>query len=97
HLAAGPMKARATPLPATLVSEITWYALADPEPLAALLDRVWSLGRLGTHGHGRVRAWEIVEHDDWEAWRDRVLPHPDGVPQSIRAPYHHPSRKVPAR
>lgn len=96
HLAAGPMKARDTPLPATLVSEITWYALADPEPLAELLDRVLSVGRLGRHGHGRVLRWEVHPHDDREAWRDRVFPRPGGVPQSIRAPYHHPKRKVPA-
>src|SRR5690606_41586573 len=96
HRAAGRMKARCTPLPAPLVREIAWYALADPAPLAELLARVWSLGRLGRHGHGRVLRWEVHPHDDREAWRDRVLPHPDGVPQSIRAPYHHPKRKVPA-
>src|SRR5690554_2988687 len=93
---AGPMKARDTPLPATLVSEITWYALADPEPLAELLDRVWSLGRLGTHGHGRVLRWEVHPHGDRDAWRNRVLPDPDGPLDGIRAPYHHPTRQVPA-
>src|SRR5690606_1102105 len=76
HLAAGPMKARDTPLPATLVSEITWYALADPEPLAELLDRVLSVGRLGRHGHGRARRWEGHPHDDREASRDRDFPPP---------------------
>ena len=97
HLSAGPMKARDTPLPATLVREVVWYALADPEPLRALLDRVWSLGRLGRHGHGRIQSWTVAEHDDREAWRDRVMPHPDGTVQGIRAPYHHPLRKVAAR
>ncbi|MBX6386623.1 MAG: hypothetical protein IRZ07_27220 [Microbispora sp.] len=97
HLAAGPMKARDTPLAATLIDTVTWFALADPEPLASLLDRVHTIGRHGRHGHGRVHAWEVLPHDDRDAWRDRVLPHPDGVPQPIRAPYHHPTRKVPAR
>src|SRR5690554_7146031 len=49
-----------------------------------------TLFRSGRHGHGRVLRWEVHPHDDREAWRDRVLPHSDGVPQSIRAPYHHP-------
>ena len=91
-----PMKARDTPLPATLVSEITWYALADPDRSLNSWIEVLSVGRLGRHGHGRVLRWEVHPHDDREAWRDRVLPHPDGVPQSIRAPYHHPTRQVPA-
>ena len=73
-----------------------WLTLADPEPLAELLDRVLSVGRLGRHGHGHVLRWEVHPHDDREAWRDRVFPRPGGVPQSIRAPYHHPKRKVPA-
>lgn len=96
HLSAGPMKARDTPLPATLVDTVTWYALADPEPLRALLGRVWSLGRLGRHGHGRIARWEVSEHDDRDAWADRVMPSPNGRLQGIRAPYHHQSRKVPA-
>lgn len=97
HLSAGPMKARDTPLPGTLVREVTWYALADPEPLKALLERVWSLGRLGRHGHGKVTGWSVAAHEDREAWRDRVMPHPDGMLQAVRAPYHHPTRKVAAR
>lgn len=96
HLSAGPMKARDTPLPATLVHTVTWYALADPGPLRSLLERVWSLGRLGRHGHGRIARWEVAEHDDRDAWADRVMPDPAGPVQGIRAPYYHPTRKVPA-
>lgn len=96
HLAAGPMKARDTPLPATLVPEVTWYALAEVEPLRALLERVWALGRLGRHGHGRITRWEVDEHHDRDAWTDRTMPHKDGTLQGIRAPYHHQTRKVPA-
>lgn len=97
HLSAGPMKARDTPLQTTLVDTVTWHALADPEQLRHLLEHVWSLGRLGRHGHGRVTAWTVLAHPDREAWRDRVLPHPDGTVQGIRAPYHHPLRRVAAR
>lgn len=89
HLAAGPMKARDTPLPTTLIDTVTWYALADPTELRRLLTRVWSLGRLGRHGHGRVREWSVTEHSDRNAWKDRVMPSPDGTLQGIRAPYHH--------
>lgn len=97
HLAAGPLKARDTPLPATLATEITWHALGDHEDIEQLLQRVHAIGRHTRHGHGRVLRWEVHPHDDRDAWRNRVLPHPDGVPQPIRAPYHHPLRRVPAR
>lgn len=97
HLSAGPAKARDTPLPATLMDRVVWHALADPGPLKELLGRVWSLGRLGRHGHGRIRSWTVVPHPDREAWRDRVMPHPDGTVQGIRAPYHHPLRKAAAQ
>lgn len=96
HLAAGPMKARDTPLPATLVNQVTWYALADPDPLRHLLNRVWSLGRLGRHGHGRITHWEVDTHHNRDAWKDRTMPHSNGTLQGIRAPYHHQTRKVPA-
>lgn len=96
HLSAGPMKARDTPHPATLVAEVVWYALADPAPLRDLLDRVWALGRFGRHGHGRIARWDIAEHHDRDAWTDRVFPDPEGRVQGIRAPYHHRMRQVPA-
>lgn len=96
HLSAGPEKSRETPLPATLVDKVVWCALADPEPLRDLLGRVWSLGRLGRHGHGRVTRWDVAPGGDRDAWADRVMPAPDGTVQGIRAPYHHPTRQVPA-
>lgn len=99
HLAAGPLKARDTPLPATLVEAITWYALADPDDLADLLtEHVWALGRHTRHGHGRVQRWTVTPHDGRDAWRARTMPDP-GSPTRlpVRAPYHHPTRHVPAR
>lgn len=99
-LAAGPLKARDTPHSATMTREITWWALADPEPLQALLDRVHGLGRHTRHGHGRVQSWEITPDDTArQRWRDRTWPDPDGTRAagSIRAPYHHPTRRMPCR
>jgi hypothetical protein len=91
----GPLKARDVPFGADLVREVRWHALADPGPLLALLRRVRHLGRLGGHGNGRVLRWDIEEHRDRDAWRDRVLPLAGGVPGSVRAPYWHPSRRMP--
>lgn len=98
HLAAGPLKARDTPHQAVLVQEVTWYALADPEPLRMLLQRVHTLGRHGRHGHGRVLAWDVIPDEEARTrWRDRTWPHPGGAPDGIRAPYHHPTRRMPCR
>ncbi len=84
HLAAGPMKARDTPLPATITDTITWHALAHPGRLRDLLDRVLSVGRLGRHGHGRITAWTVTPDTNRDAWADRAFP-PMEAP---RAPYH---------
>lgn len=100
HLAAGPLKARDTPHSATHAHEITWWALADPAQLQALLDRVHGIGRHTRHGHGRVLAWEVTPDEAArEGWRDRTWPDPDGTgaPDTIRAPYHHPTRRMPCR
>lgn len=100
HLAAGPLKARDTPHSATHAHQITWWALADPEPLQHLLDRVHGIGRHTRHGHGRVLAWTVT-HDEAarERWRDRTWPDPDGTgpPGAIRAPYHHATRRMRCR
>lgn len=98
HLAAGPMKARDTPLPATLIDEVTWFALAEPEGLRRLLARVHGLGRHVRHGHGRVLEWrvEVDPGQDRWAWSDRVMPCEGAPLEGVRAPYHHPTRKVPA-
>lgn len=100
HLAAGPLKARDTPHSATLTRQITWWALADPEPLQRLLDRVHGLGRHTRHGHGRVLSWQVARDPAARTrWRDRTWPDPDGTGPiaAIRAPYHHPTRRMPCR
>lgn len=98
HAGLGPHKARDTVYPAVFTREITWFALADPAGLLALLERVGALGGSKAHGHGRVLRWS-VEHDPDAAhrWRERHFPDPDGEPEAIRAPYWHPSRRMPCR
>lgn len=98
HLSAGPLKARDTPHPAVLVDQVTWWALADPEALQHLLGRVHALGRHGRHGHGRVLAWTVtVDEAARTRWRERAWPDPGGLPDGIRAPYHHRTRRMPCR
>lgn len=96
HLATGPLKARNAPHPATIVRTITWWALADPDRLHALLSRVPGLGRHTRHGNGRVHRWEVTPDPRAATlWRRRVWPDPDGTPDTIRAPYHHHTRLMP--
>lgn len=96
HIATGPLKARDTPVPATLVREVEWWALADPDALRVLLARVTHLGRHTRHGHGRVLEWRVeADETAWVRWGDRPFPHPAGTPGAIRAPYHHHTRRMP--
>lgn len=94
-IGAGPLKARDVPFAAVIAREARWHALADPPALLALLRRVHHLGRLGGHGNGRVLEWRVEPHADRGAWRDRVMPLEGGAPGSVRAPYWHPSRRMP--
>jgi hypothetical protein len=97
HLSAGPLKARDVPQPAVLVETITWWALTpDPDRLHRMLNRVPGLGRLPRHGNGRVHQWTVnVDERAAQRWRWRTWPQPGGLPAGIRAPYHHPSRRMP--
>lgn len=96
HLSTGPLKARDVPHPATLTRHIVWWALADPGRLQAMLRRVVGLGRMVRHGNGRVVAWSVeVDPSARQRWLWRNLPDPDGQVGSIRAPYHHHSRRMP--
>lgn len=98
HLSAGPTKARDVPHAAVITPEICWWALADPDALRRLLGRVRGLGRLTRHGNGRVLSWQVdVDDDARDRWRERTWPDPAGQPGTIRAPYHHPSRRMTCR
>ena len=94
-IGSGPLKARDVPFGAVLVREVRWHALGDPEALRRLLAAVYSLGRLRGHGHGAVQSWRVEEHEDRDAWRDRVFPLEGGRPGAVRAPYWHPTRMMP--
>lgn len=98
HLSSGPLKARDTPASATLAGELSWWALADPEPLRLLLARVHTLGRHGRQGNGRVLSWTVApDAAAAQGWRDRVWPDPSGAGPlgTVRAPYHHRTRRMP--
>jgi len=94
---AGPYKARNVPHAAVFAPIVIWWCLGDPAGIAELLSRLAGLGRLSRHGHGRVLD-TIVERDEraHERWRWREFPDPESrTIGSIRAPYHHPTRRMP--
>lgn len=95
HHGAGPYKARDNVHPAAWIGEITWWALGDPARVAELLTRLTHLGRLGRHGYGRVHTCEVAPGGDRDRWRARSFPAEGGRPDGIRAPYHHPTRRMP--
>lgn len=97
HLSAGPLKARDVPQPATLVEAVTWWALTpDPGRLQAMLARVPGIGRMPRHGNGRVHQWTVTEDPlAAQRWRWRTWPQTGGLPAGVRAPYHHPTRRMP--
>lgn len=93
HSGLGPYKARDTTMSATLVQEIRWHALADWDGLATLLEHLTHLGRATRHGNGRILRAEI--RPGVGDWTIRPWPDPNGGPGSIRAPYHHHTRRMP--
>lgn len=95
HPSLGPRRAANLQHQGVWVDRVRWWALADPGRLRQLLDRVTHVGRLARHGWGRVLSWSVVE--DAEAmrrWRGRWFPAHGGQLQSVRAPYHHASRRM---
>jgi CRISPR type IV-associated protein Csf3 len=96
HISTGPLKARDGVVPAVLAPRVEWWALGDPSAVRDLLGRVTHLGRHTRHGHGRVLRWDVAEDAAArEKWRRRVFPDPAGSPDTVRAPYHHQSRRMP--
>lgn len=96
HLALGPHKARDTTVPATWARSLTWHANTTNQPLLEeLLNLITHIGRNHAAGYGRIARWEVHPGTDENAWRNRPLPDPQGKPQGVRAPYHHPTRRFP--
>lgn len=95
----GRSKARNVPYPTATAREVHWYALGDPGALRDLLTfHVRAVGKLTNHGWGRVRRWTVEPFDG--PWEDRRFPVGGGettglAMAGIRAPYHHPSRRLP--
>lgn len=98
HPGLGPRRAANLQHQGAQVDGLRWWALADPERLQKLLDRVTNVGRLVRHGWGRVQSWTVVvDESALVRWHDRWMPADGGVPQTVRAPYHHDSRRMPCR
>lgn len=97
HPGLGPHKARDLTLAAEWVPTITWWALTpDPQSLAGLLTHLTHLGADTGHGHGRILSLGVTRDPHArQRWRQRPLPDPGGRLGSIRAPYHHHSRRMP--
>lgn len=97
HPGYGPRRAVNATHEARAFTRASWWAMAtDPDRVQALLDRVTNLGRLARHGWGQVREWSVdVDTDAAHRWKRRAFPDPDGPLGTIRAPYHHRSRRMP--
>jgi hypothetical protein len=98
HPGLGPRRAVDARHQAVWVDRVRWYALADPDRLAQLLTLLSHTGRLVRHGWGQVLSISVQPHvDAADRWRLRDWPHPGTSLRSIRAPYHHHSRRMPCR
>jgi hypothetical protein len=95
HVGLGPLKARNAVHPAVVTPWVEWRVLGDPDEIRKLLGFVTHLGRLHSHGYGRVLRWEVEEDSSGQAWKSRALPAQGGFNLAVRAPLHHRSRLVP--
>ena len=95
HAGLGPTKARDTTLPARHARTVTWEALVtDQADLERLLGPLTNISARWRNGFGRVDRW-LVEPGTPDGWRQRPMPHPEGQPRGVRAPYWHPTRQHP--
>ena len=102
HSGLGPMKARNTVLAADYVNPIFWFVECDDQSqadeLKDLLGDITHLGARHRNGFGHITKWEVEPLSDdlsWQ-WQARPMPTPDGPAlRRPRAPYHHPSGRVP--
>jgi len=98
HPALGPRRAANMQHQAVWVDGMSWWALADPGRLRELLSRLTHVGRLARHGWGQVLSLDVVEDPEAAVrWQDRWFPQVGGVPGTVRAPYHHESRRMPCQ
>lgn len=107
--ASGRFKSWQKPYPTRFACELVWYCVGELAELERLLSaHVTHIGKLGGAGLGRVLEWAVEPiPDDYSLMRGeqlmRVMPFGyDAVggivcTETIRPPYHHRSREVPAR
>jgi hypothetical protein len=92
----GVTKAMNKPLPMLVARELVWWCRGDRAEVGRLLSHVTSIGKLVNHGMGRVREWRVEKAGE-DRSDVRVMPHVGSSHvASIRPPYHHRSRWVPA-
>jgi len=96
-MGSGPVRAKDRKFPTQFAHEWRWCACGDPDETLRLLRLVPGIGKLVGQGSGRVIEWSVHEaKEDWTMWR--TLPDAESpLLFGIRAPYHHPSRRVYAR
>jgi len=106
NMAGGRFKAQEIPYPTRVARQLHWWCVGDGDEILRLLDPVHAIGKLCNQGLGTVLRWHVeTAGDDWSIQRDghltRRMPLSSGLlgfasVGSIRAPYHHRSRKLPS-
>lgn len=64
----GRFKSFRLPLRTRLVEEVAWFAVADAEPLRALLGNVRAVCKKTSYGYGVVREWVVEPVDEDWSW-----------------------------
>lgn len=106
NIGAGQQKAVNISLPTRFAIDLHWYTVGDIGLIRRLLGHVKAIGKITTKGPGKVKKW-IVERSErnWAIEREGAITRnmPANYPgvgyvanASIRPPYHHFSRIVPA-
>ncbi|KMY23301.1 hypothetical protein ACU19_04825 [Actinobaculum suis] len=94
HHGMGPMKARDTVIPLSVIPKMVWEVLAtDPDEVMRLCEQVTHLGGHRARDCGRVESWEFDTPATATGWERRPFPKP-GSTGVYRAPYSHPLRRV---
>ena len=77
---AGATKGWRMPRVVTVVGQVSWWALGDPERLEQLLSTVDQIGDGRAAGEGVVTRWNVTEHGDARSGRDRIIADDTGRP-----------------